>query len=426
MPGTLTVGERIILQLAQYTKYIDSYDAPLDVSQDGIAAALRISRAHAAIELKKLKDTGEVVEKLVHIKKGKTKRKVYFLTSPGEERARKIKQFAESEGIDVQPFLDLKKCKGPELWNGLNDEQRGVLAQACVFRRPFHREAVPETTVSLLPEDANGMVSMPPELCVYVPTQVAPALLRQYHSLAADYWLPLGMYRERLYHLMRAGRSREAEMLLASKGVAAMGPADKDLLDIVQAVRPEHERYRGRVLYAQAEVARRSGSLELALRKAQELCSSPSNKDRHDGLMVEALVLRSKGDHEASAARLRKAAELAEGNDIEVQCELAETFIQAGRMSEARELLEHLLAQGGGDGEQLERVFFQLGSVSLGSGDAEAAVRYFSKSRGAARNKENGELYLRLSDAYGLMGMREKAEEYAVRAKKVRAPNVSM
>ena len=88
MPGTLTVGERIILHLAQYSKYLDSYDAPLDISQDGIAAALRISRAHAAIELKKLKDTGEVVEKLVHIKRGKTKRKVYFLSSPGEERGR--------------------------------------------------------------------------------------------------------------------------------------------------------------------------------------------------------------------------------------------------------------------------------------------------------------------------------------------------
>ncbi len=426
MPSSLTVGERIVLQLAQYTKFIDSYDAPLDVSQDGIAAALRISRAHAAIELKKLKETGEVVEKLVHIKRGKTKRKVYFLTSPGEERARKIRQFAESEGIDVQPFLDLKKCKGPELWKGLSDEQKGVLAQACVFRKPFQREALPETTVSLLPVSPEGIVDMPPELRTYVPTQVSPVLLKQYHSMAADYWLPLGQYRERLYHLMKAGREREAEMLLASKGAVSMGTPDRDLLDIVLAVSTEHERYRGRVLYAQAEVARRTGTHELALKKARELCSSQSDKDRHDGLIVEALVLREKGDHDCSVARLRQAAELAEGSDIELQCELSETLIRAGHHAEARELLERLLAQGGGDGEQLERIFFQLGSVSLCCGDAEGAVRFFSKSRGAARNKENGELYLRLSDAYGLMGMTEKAEEYAVRAKKVRTPNVSM
>ena len=267
---------------------------------------------------------------------------------------------------------------------------------------------------------------MPSELRAYVPTQVSPILLKQYHSMAADYWLPLGQYRERLFHLMKAGRTREAEMLLASKGSMSMGTPDKDLLDIVLAISTEHERYRGRVLYAQADVARRTGANELALRKARELCSSSSDKDRHDGLIIEALVLREKDDPDGSVARLRQAAELVEGSDIELQCELSETLIRARRYAEARQLLEGLLAQGDGDGEQLERIFFQLGSVSLGAGDAEGAVRFFSKSRGAARNKENGELYLRLSDAYGLMGMTAKAEEYAVRAKKVRTPNVSM
>jgi hypothetical protein len=36
------------------------------------------------------------------------------------------------------------------------------------------------------------------------------------------------------------------------------------------------------------------------------------------------------------------------------------------------------------------------------------------------------ECQLRLSDAYEMMGMQEKAEEYAVRAKKVQMPRVSM
>jgi len=259
-----------------------------------------------------------------------------------------------------------------------------------------------------------------------VPTQVSPVLLRQYHSMAADYWLPLGQYRERLYHLMKAGRKREAEMLLASKGAASMGMPDRDLLDIVMAVSTDHERYRGRVLYAQAEVARRTGNHELALVKAKELCSSSSDKERHDGMIIEALVLREKGDHDGSVGLLKRAAEMVDSNEIELQCELSDTLIRAGRHTEAKELLERLLTQGGGDGEQLERIFFQLGTVSLCCGDAEGAVRCFSKSRGAARNKENGELYLRLSDAYGLMGMTEKAEEYAVRAKKVHTPNVSM
>ncbi|MBI0583073.1 MAG: hypothetical protein ISF22_02470 [Methanomassiliicoccus sp.] len=424
MPGTLTVGERIVLHLSQFTKFLDSYDAPLDVSQDGIAAALRISRAHAAIELKKLKDSGEVVEKLVHIKRGKTKRKVYFLTAPGEERSRQIRQFAESEGIDIQPFLDLKKCKGPELWSALDDQHRTVLAQACVFRRPFARSALPETTISLLPVDAEGMVDMPPDLRRYVPEQVAPGLLRECHSHAADHWLSNGNYRERLYHLLRSGRLREAEMLLASKGMQSLGAPDRDLLDIVMSV-PCSERYRGRVLQAQAETALRVGDLDLAAARATELLAMPGPRERFDGLMVEALVLRARGDHEGSLSCLHRAGELS-GPDVRLQCETAETFIMAGRYAEARDALDRLISHGAGDGEHLERIFYQLGTVSLRTGDGAGAVRFFSKSRGAARNKENGELYLCLSDAYGLMGMQEKAEEYAVRAKKVQGPRVSM
>lgn len=426
MPGSLTVGERIVLHLAQYSKYIDSYDAPQDVSQDGIAAALRISRAHAAIELKKLKESSEVTEKLVHIKRGKTKRKVYFLTAPGEERAKLIRQFAENEGIDVQPFLDLKKCKGPELWAALDDQQRTVMVRACVFRRPFARDALPDISVSLLPVDADGMVDMPPDLRSYVPTQVDPELLRQYHSMAADHWLSVRNYRERLFHLLQAGRQWEAEAMVASRGIAPLGPADRDLLAMLMAIAPATERYRGRVLHAQAEVARRSGDLDLAVRKASELRAMPSPQDVLNGLMIEALVLRTRNDHEGSLALLNQARAVLGAEDVRVECEIAETLIQQGRFSEARTTLDHVISMGTADGDQLERIFYLLGTVSLRTGDGAGAVRFFSKSRGAARNKENGELYLRLSDAYGMMGMQEKAEEYAVRAKKVQAPRVSM
>ena len=89
-------------------------------------------------------------------------------------------------------------------------------------------------------------------------------------------------------------------------------------------------------------------------------------------------------------------------------------------------MLGRLIAFTTKDGEALERVFYQLGTIALRSGDGSGAVRFFSKSRGAAREKDNGDLYLRLSDAYGLMGMTDKAEEYAVRAKRLHGPRVVM
>ncbi|MBM4237447.1 MAG: hypothetical protein FJ151_03065, partial [Euryarchaeota archaeon] len=197
MPNVLTVAERIILHLSQYSKLQDSYDVPIDVSQDGIAAALRISRAHAAIELKKLKENEEVVERLAHIRRGKTKRKVYFLLPKGEARAGKIKVFADSEGIEISPLLDLRKCDGEDLWRSTGEQFRPILAQACVFRKPFKRSILPDTSISLLPTDRDGMVDMPEELRKAIIKLQDKDDLRRYHSFAADYWLKEGDCRER-------------------------------------------------------------------------------------------------------------------------------------------------------------------------------------------------------------------------------------
>ena len=112
MVASLTVGERIIFHLSQYAKFQDSFDVPIDITQDGIAAALRISRAHAALELKKLKDSKDVAERLSHIKKGRTKRKAYFLTTQGDKKASAIKDFAQENAIDLVPLQDIRKCRG--------------------------------------------------------------------------------------------------------------------------------------------------------------------------------------------------------------------------------------------------------------------------------------------------------------------------
>lgn len=111
MLGSITISEKIILHLVHYQKLIDNYVAPIDISQDGIAVSLRISRAHAAIELKKLRESGLVIERLAHIKGGKTKRKVYFLSPTGEQEAIKIKRYSANEGIDIGPFIDIHRCR---------------------------------------------------------------------------------------------------------------------------------------------------------------------------------------------------------------------------------------------------------------------------------------------------------------------------
>ena len=112
MTGVLTVSERILFHLNAYAKYEDKYESPFDVTQDGISQACSISRAHAAIELKKLKAGGIVDERLSHVRRGKSRRKVYFLTISGKSKAADVVQYVKE--FSITPMVDASKIS-PEL-----------------------------------------------------------------------------------------------------------------------------------------------------------------------------------------------------------------------------------------------------------------------------------------------------------------------
>lgn len=107
MAGELTVSERILYHLNNYAKYEDKYEAPFDITQDGVSQACSISRAHAAIELKKLRASSIIEERLCHVRKGKARRKVYFLTPTGKAKAAKILQYVRDNNI--VPQVDASK-----------------------------------------------------------------------------------------------------------------------------------------------------------------------------------------------------------------------------------------------------------------------------------------------------------------------------
>ncbi len=113
MAGELTVSERILYHLSNYVKYEDKYEAPFDVTQDGISQACSISRAHAAIELKKLKASGIVDETLKHVRKGKARRKVYFLTTIGKSKATDVLQYVRDNSI--VPMVDPAKISAESI-----------------------------------------------------------------------------------------------------------------------------------------------------------------------------------------------------------------------------------------------------------------------------------------------------------------------
>ncbi len=417
MLSAITVGERIVLHLVRYQRLIDNYDVPIDISQDGIAASLRISRAHAAIELKKLRTSGEVVEKLAHIKRGKTKRKVYFLSPAGEQKVVRIKQYASNEGIDIGPLIDIRRCKAQELWETLSSDSKKILASACVFRKPFRREALPSTTVSLLPLDRFGMVEIPSELRRSVLKLVPPEDLRTYHSLAADYWLNLNDYGERLYHLVHAGRSIEAEILIANKEESVLSSMDQELLDVLLIIRSPSEHYRCKVRKVQAEACLMLGDLDNCYRICSEMESSTDASERMVGLMMRGKGLR-KMDHlrESLDALLKAKAIGLKLDSATLECEIAHTLMLMGLNSESIGVLEKLAKQRSADPELIERIYYLLGRNYLQIKNGNEALHYLSKSLAITKEKDRKPWYQGMAEAYGLIGNPVKLREYDMKA----------
>jgi tetratricopeptide (TPR) repeat protein len=417
MPGTLTVAERIILHLSQQQKFKDSYDVPFDVSQDGIAQALLISRAHAAVELKKLKESGEVHERLAHIKKGKNKRKVYFLTTTGMEKAEKIRGFAEERGIDVGPCVDVRRARGSEVWRSLSEDNKKVLAAASVFRIPFKREALPETSVPLLPVDRNGCVDLPSELRAEVQAMMTSEQAKSMHSFAADYWLKERDYRERLFHLLEAGRSREAEMLVAGKGAQLLKDADEDLLEDLSRL-PISERYAFRIVLVQAECGRLVKDYDYCLQLCEELLSSKDQKERYEGLLVKGKALRDMERLDEALSVLSSVKSLATVDpDSRLEVEIAEVLIGQGRHEEGLLAIRSLsFADGSGDPELLERACLLMAKAHLGTGNADDAIRYASKSLAMTQSSDKRPWYEVLALAYERIGLGDKAKEFEAKA----------
>jgi len=117
-----TVGERILVHLTGFLRFLDAYECPAETTQDGIADALRISRAHAALELKRLKDSGRVEERMSHVAGARTRRKVYFLLPAGQEIARRMRDHARARRVVLVGRDGSREVSGAEAIEALRRE----------------------------------------------------------------------------------------------------------------------------------------------------------------------------------------------------------------------------------------------------------------------------------------------------------------
>ncbi len=149
-----TVGERIVVHLSGFLRHADAYEVPVEMTQDGIGAALSISRAHVALELKRLRGAGKVEERMAHVAGARTRRKVYELTPAGQELARRMRDYARSRVVTVLTPDAPREMTGEEALDALRKvgirEAEGIqriLANGAVTlapREPPKTPAVPK------------------------------------------------------------------------------------------------------------------------------------------------------------------------------------------------------------------------------------------------------------------------------------------
>ena len=94
---SFTNAERILLHLSRYQ--FTGAAAPYELTQDGVAEAIGRTRAHAAIEIKKLSSLGLVEQHAEHIRGGAVKRLVAVPTLAGMRETERLKALAAERGL---------------------------------------------------------------------------------------------------------------------------------------------------------------------------------------------------------------------------------------------------------------------------------------------------------------------------------------
>jgi len=133
------VGERILVHLSGFLRHADAYECPVEMTQDGIAAALALSRAHVALELKRLKSTGKVGERMAHVTNARSRRKVYELTPAGQEVSRRMRDHARTRTVELSGADGRRVVPGAEAIEVL---RRAGLREAEAVQRVLAAEVV--------------------------------------------------------------------------------------------------------------------------------------------------------------------------------------------------------------------------------------------------------------------------------------------
>lgn len=326
----LNLREKTLVYLSRYS-YIDpniEFSAPLDITQDGVAMALGLTRAHASSVLRRMVERGSVICGQARVKGSPSavKRKVYFLSPQGSRECREILETARSEGLDEREVIlprDINRF-GADAIAGMDPVDRDLVGMVCALRSPVRREDIPRTDA--IPFDFRGYSAVKEDTRRRVMSWADESDVRRWHSFAADWCTDHGGdTRERLYHLQKAGRIREARLLASEHAFEISDSGGDEPYRIMREL--SEDSGDARLLYTSCLMAIRRGDTA----SAHELAGKAGEIDPCIGGSLESEVLVSEG-------RIDEAVGVALDSyrgDAGTALALGKCLVEAGRPSEA-------------------------------------------------------------------------------------------
>lgn len=393
---TATIRERILLHLSRFRMINEEevYNLPFDLTQDGIAAALGISRAHSSLELKKLRQAGKVRENQVHVIGSGIRRKVYYLEPDGRTEAEHVKKKLEDAGVPFETVLDMRKCDPGLMWDKLSPSDRDALGLACVIRVPVDKKLLPPTDSGVVPATHEGVVCISPDVKKRYLAAVDADSIRRWNSAAADWWMDnLGDDQERLYHLSVAGRPVEADRLLVGRSAEFLENHNDDLLETVKGMAyPVRNPLASWSVRAGIAVA--CGDADFAEKAAAEL--ERYGSDEFDIVRAESKLI--KRDPEGS---LKDAGRIyAEKGTARSAMLVGRSLYALGRYDEAERSLSDTIKKftETGDVSRLDEILVLRAGAAYARGDRDGCLSILGKALASCRNEKRRESILALAE----------------------------
>ena len=341
-----TIGDRLILHLYTYRSVNpeDYFNIPWELTQDGISSSLGISRAHASIELKRQKEKGTITETLVRIKGGKVRRYAYSLTEKGLKTAMDLEDRVKAAGLDMKSLIDFKKQEPMQVLDSLRKSDRDALGIACTLRLSVPASVLPEHARNVVPTDVNGRTIITPELKNRILSAASGDELRGWHSYAADYYDKYGCDSaiedednrviEKTYHLIKAGRIRDASKIIADNFYAMLLSDNRDLYEAVRDIpdadiKPKHMLD---LMTLRTELALSQHDLKTARESAEKLIEIDGGEEYGFACLAECLMLRKKEDEAKEVI-----SKINNSNNALGMLKLAEIYVDLDEIDKAEE-----------------------------------------------------------------------------------------